>query len=329
MSLNYRLLLAAQAAGATATDLGTAIRQALVLGGATPSTTDLNSLWASFLGTQGYTTGSLSDRLAAYLADKGYSGSLNDMLLASATAGDLFINVYPLSFSALGLVGNGFVLDGKESEFLKSVGGAASGNGDVIGQVTDVSGNEMVISQGTGANKPTNTVTGGVNAITLDTNLALAGTMPAAFSQRAFSFVAVLGSVGDGSGYYPFVFPGAGYDYFLDDGGAAFQRSILFVDGAQTIDTGLVARQPRIVRVRSTASASLIQAYTLSGTLLAQQSAGAPLAGSMGTAFSVGLIFAQTTGAKIAFAMLTDADIDDAVFGVIKTDLIRRFGSWS
>lgn len=236
---------------------------------------------------------------------------------------------YALSFAALGITGNGFVLDGKESEFLQSVGGAASGNGDVLGQVTDVSGNAMVISQGTGANKPTNTVTAGVNAITLATNLALAGTMPVAFDQQAFSFVAVLGSVGDGSGYYPFLFPGAGYDYLLDDGAGAQQRTTLMINGGQAAATGFVARQPRIIRIRSTASSLTMSAHTLSGTQLYAATTGAAGAGSMGTAFSVGFIFTQTTGAKIAFAMLTDADIDDTVFAVIKADLISRFGSWS
>lgn len=97
MSLNYRLLQAAISAGATSTDLPTALRQALVLGGATPTTSALPDLWSSFLAAQGYSTGSTNDRLMAYLISKGYTtGSLTDRLLASATAGDLFSTTYDI-----------------------------------------------------------------------------------------------------------------------------------------------------------------------------------------------------------------------------------------
>lgn len=89
-SLNDALLQAAIAAGATSTSLPSALRQALAAQGVSTQGT-LNDMWMQFLAGRGFSAGSVSDRMLAYLGSQGLTGSLNDRLLKAAVAGTLFI----------------------------------------------------------------------------------------------------------------------------------------------------------------------------------------------------------------------------------------------
>lgn len=175
MSLNYQLRLAAEAAGVALTNQGL----------------------STFLGTQGYSTGSLNDRLQAYLIGKGYSGSLNDMLLKSLTAGDLFSAGYPLSFATLGISATGFILDGSASAFCTDSAGTtpcATSSSDPAGYIEDMSGNENHAIQSTSALKPVYYESGTIKTFRLGTIAASSRYLDptnALYSTSAITVIAV------------------------------------------------------------------------------------------------------------------------------------------
>lgn len=230
---------------------------------------------------------------------------------------------YPLSFSALGMTGaGGIVFDSIESSILQSTGGSAAGNGDVIGDVQSVSGTAATITQGTGANKPTNTVTNGVGAITFGDSLYLAGAMDTAFEASSFSAVIVQYNPGTLGSFYPFVFDGEGLDYLICEN-ANLQYRLDNTPIIQFTDGGSAAR---IIRIRSTVSASLMETYSLAGVQQVTLG-GAGASSPMGTSFKIGYPTTQKAG-EVAFLMLTDYDIDDTLFNTIKAQLVTRFGGW-
>lgn len=230
---------------------------------------------------------------------------------------------YPLSFAALGMTGaDGIVFDSIESAILQSTGGAAAGNGDVIGDVQNVSGTAATITQGTGANKPTNTVTNGIGAITLGNSLYLGGSMSAALSSNSFSAIAVVYSPNIAGTFYPFVFDTDSLDYLVVENNT-WQFRLDNASFPTVTDPYPVAR---IVRIRGTFADTRLATYNLAGVL--QQSNTSTQPGDLiGTSFKIGYPNTQKAG-EVAFLMLTDYDINDTLFNTIKERLVTRFGGW-
>lgn len=96
----------------------------------------------------------------------------------------------------------GWLYDGLLSAFLQSAGGAAAGNGDPLGSVQDLSGNGNDILQATGGSKPTNTVTGGINAISCASSKYMECTLASAVSvYRTVVYVICIKATTPGEAY--------------------------------------------------------------------------------------------------------------------------------
>lgn len=251
-----------------------------------------------------------------------YSPSSRPIYYGGPSAG-----TYPLSFAALGMTGaGGIVFDSIESAILQSTGGAVAGNGDVIGDVTDVSGNGIVIAQATGANKPTNTVTNGIGAITLGNSKFLAATLGASITVPTFSAVYVIYNPAVAGTFYPFVMNTESLDYVVVENNQHQYR----VDNAQLAalnDAGGVARIVHLRHHTAAAGGQSLKVYDMAGALVGSATGNSPSPDVFGTAFNIGYNNTQKAG-EVAFMLATSADINDTLFGTIKTELVSRFGGW-
>lgn len=96
----------------------------------------------------------------------------------------------------------GWLYDGLLSSFLQSAGGSAAGNGDPLGSVQDLSGNGNDILQATGGAKPTNTVTGGINAISCASSKYMGCTLASAVNvYRTVVYVICIKATSPGEAY--------------------------------------------------------------------------------------------------------------------------------
>lgn len=96
----------------------------------------------------------------------------------------------------------GWLYDGLLSAFLQSAGGSAAGNGDPLGSVQDLSGNGNDILQATGGAKPTNTVTGGINAISCASSKYMECTLASAVNvYRTVVYVICIKATSPGEAY--------------------------------------------------------------------------------------------------------------------------------
>ena len=96
----------------------------------------------------------------------------------------------------------GWLYDGLLSAFLQSAGGSAAGNGDQLGSVEDLSGNGNDILQATGGSKPTNTVTGGINAISCASSKYMECTLASAVNvYRTVVYVICIKATSPGEAY--------------------------------------------------------------------------------------------------------------------------------
>ena len=108
---------------------------------------------------------------------------------------------------------NGWLYDGLLSAFLQSAGGAAAGNGDPLGSVEDLSGNGNDILQATGGAKPTNTVTGGINAISLASSKYMECTLASAVNvYRTVVYVICIKATSPGEAYPLLMVSGGTFD---------------------------------------------------------------------------------------------------------------------
>lgn len=234
---------------------------------------------------------------------------------------------YPLSFSALGIAGSsGIVFDSIESSILQATGGAVAGNGDVIGDVTDVSGNGIVIAQATGANRPTNTVTNGISAITLGDSKFLSATLGASITTPTFSAVYVIYNPAVAGSFFPFVMNTENLDYVVVENNQ-HQYRIDNIEAIALNDAGDVARIVRLRHLANGGAGQTLEIYNMAGVLQGTASGNWASDDTFGTAFNIGYNTTQKAG-EVAFMLATSADINDTLFGTIKTELVSRFGGW-
>lgn len=343
-SLNHALLLAAQSAGATATDLPTALRQALLASGATSSTAALNDLWGEYLVSKGYSVGSNTDRLGAYLKSLGYSGSLNDMMFQSAQALDLFgVASYPLSFANLGISATGFVFDGSVSRFCTDSAGttlcSASGS-DPVGYIEDLSGNENHIIQPTSTIKPVYYTNNGVQAArsgqmsfvrtmhpTTDLFVTAAHTVFAVFCLRT--------TVNNGGAVLcTYTGNGWGSGGYFRVGNPQSSSDVVYI--ADAVSTGIALpgggfSPTKILEVvRNTPTNSNVYSYDTTGAL--RGSAVGITTQTATPANKLTLLGYDSTACDVietAFLMYVNAALDSTQRDTIRAHIVANFGAWA
>ena len=178
----------------------------------------------------------------------------------------------------------GWLFDGSagKSAFLQSAGGSVAGDGDPLGSVEDLSGNGNDILQATGGAKPTNTVTGGINAISCASSKYMGRTLASAVSvYRTVVYVICIKATSPGEAYPLLMGSGGTFDSIFNQTPGVTTGSVTDNNayiGPVSCDT---ANQPYIVIYKKYDDAGTkrvnVKVYRLSnGTLVDDETYAAP-----------------------------------------------------
>jgi hypothetical protein len=216
----------------------------------------------------------------------------------------------------------GLLIDGIASSFLQSQGGAAAGNADPLGYVTDISGNGNHLNQTMGALRQVNTVVASVNSIDLQAGCNLPCTMASAID-GAYSFVSVVdidAASTDFLSYY------SGNDYVAITAGTPVVS--YYISNTEYAQTALNVGKRIIHVVNATGVGLIVSTYDMTGALIARTSVAAQQPHTLSTSYQVGFAFG-TPDASIVYQMELNAAIDTADFEANDLPyLVDRFAAW-
>lgn len=216
----------------------------------------------------------------------------------------------------------GLLIDGIASTFLQSEGGAAAGNADPLGYVTDISGNGNHLNQTTGALRQQNLVEASVNGIYLQPGCTLPVTMAAAI-EGAYSFVSVAQFGPAGTSFLNFY---SGNNYVA----SVMPNISVYVSNTEYLATDITLGGKFIIHhyhAGGGANEFVFKVYDMAGAVVGT-GATTVAAYNHSTLYSVGYT-AGTPSANIVYQMELNAVIDTADFEANDLPyLVSRFAAW-